>query len=276
MLRYVRDLARQLQVFKMMWRDPKMPAMGLDLVDIGASYFLHKPWIPLLTVPGVKLVAVDPNLENLAYLDTFKKLNVKKISKALSSEPGLRTLYVTNVDSGSSLFPPDPSAEDIIRNPGLRDYYFPLEKREIRVTTLDDLMQSSPNFIAAKIDTQGAELEILRGATKLFSERKILAVEVEVCLLNRPILAGSPNFLEVCGHLNNVGMELVWIRPTVPVRKSFRRQHRQHEADALFMLQKEEVVNLGPVAADAFEALLRAYGLTGEIQVLRKMVSDST
>jgi len=252
------------------------PVENLTLVDIGASYFLHKPWIPLILRGRAKLISVDPNSENLSYLDFFPGIDVQKVPAALSTESGTRTLYVTNVDSGSSLFPPDPSDEDLLRWPGLSDYLYPVKEVNLEVTTLDLLLSNKDQWLAIKIDTQGAELEIIRGASALLRQGRILSVEAEISLLSRPIMSGSPNFSDISSFLDQHQFELIWIRPTSPVKNSFRSQLRQSEADALFLRSKEQVIDSGSAAVSAYRAILAAYGLSQELEVLDAMVANRT
>lgn len=250
------------------------PPLNLTLIDVGASYFLHKPWIPLILAKRVRLIAVDPNAQNLSYLDSYPAIAVTKVSEALSSSPGKQTLYVTNVDSGSSLFPPKPSREDFLRSPQLRNYLFPVKEEKISVTTLDSLPIKSNDAVALKIDTQGAELEILKGGASLLKQRRIMSVEAEVSLLSRPIMAGSPNFPDIANFLEKFEMEMVWIRPTNRVKRSFKAQERQTEADVLFTLKKEVVIDMGPNYISAYRSILEAYGLEKEIELLETLAAD--
>ena len=260
------------------WQKLLSPSRGsqiesLTLVDIGASYFLHKPWIPLILGGRAKLISIDPNSENLNYLDHFPNIDVKKVPAALSSEEGLRALFVTNVDSGSSLFPPEPSEEDLIRSPGLYDYLFPLREVTLEVTTLDLLTNRNEDFLAVKIDTQGAELEILKGASTLLEQGRMLSVEAEVSLLSRPIMSGAPTYADISSFLEGYNFELIWIRPTTAVKRGFRNQPRQVEADALFLLRKETVIDSGSSCIEAYRAILQAYGLSQEIVVLEAILA---
>lgn len=271
-LRRLRRLAFSLQRLANLGKRPSVE--NLTLVDIGASYFLHKPWIPLILGGRAKLISVDPNAENLNYLDFFPGINAQKVPAALYSESGTRTLYVTNVDSGSSLFRPDPSDEDLLRSPGLHDYLFPFKEVTLEVTTLDLLPSDKDHWLALKIDTQGAELEVLRGASALMRQGRILSVEAEISLLSRPIMSGSPNFSDIYAFLDQYQFELIWIRPTTPIKTSFKAQLRQSEADALFLRRKEHVISSGSTAIGAYRAILEAYGLSQELEVLDAMVAN--
>ena len=271
-LRALRRLAFSLHRLANLGKRPLVK--NLTLVDIGASYFLHKPWIPLILKGQARLVSVDPNSENLNYLNFFPGIDVEKVPAALSSETGTRTLYVTNVDSGSSLLPPDPSDEDLLRSPHMHDYLFPVQEVTLEVTTLDLLPSIKDHWLAVKIDTQGAELEVLRGAASLLEQGRILSVEAEISLLSRPIWRGSPNFSDISAFLERYQFELIWIRPTRPVKKSFKSQIRQSEADALFVRRKEHVISSGLIAINAYRAILEAYGLSQELEVLDSMVAN--
>lgn len=246
---------------------------SLVCVDVGASYFLHKPWEKLLATGVAKLVAVDPNVSNLDYLDAHRTISFTKIGSALASTVGEKDFYVTNVDSGSSFYRPNPLREDLIRDASMQDYLFPVHHRKINVTTLDTVVVDNGDLVALKIDTQGAELEVLRGGSHLFQNRRVLSVELEISLLSRPVMEGSALLHDVVSFLSSVGFELMWIRPNVQVRRSFKNQSRQTECDALFVLRKEFALE-DPQKHKAYISILEAYGLNKEIEVFESLAEE--
>jgi hypothetical protein len=58
-----------------------------------------------------------------------------------------------------------------------------------------------------KSDTQGYDLEVLRGASRMLSEKRIALIYLEVTFSR--IYQGSPRFDEVYGFLADHGMALV-------------------------------------------------------------------
>ena len=87
-----------------------------------------------------------------------------------------------------------------------------MEKGEIESTNLDSLYKKNivENLDFIKIDTQGAELEILKGGLNLLNER-ILGIQVETEF--KPIYRSQPLFADVDSFIRNqLGLELVDIR----------------------------------------------------------------
>ena len=60
-----------------------------------------------------------------------------------------------------------------------------------------------------KLDTQGFEMEVLRGATTTLERVQILQLELSL----RPLYEGEPGFLEVSNWLAERGLELVGLEP---------------------------------------------------------------
>jgi len=124
---------------------------------------------------------------------------------ALSDRSGSATLYVTREPACSSLYPPDEHLID--RYPELADLR---PEREVSVNgvTLDAWIATRPETLDAiafmKLDVQGAELRILRGASNALG--KCAGVEVEVEF--NPMYRGQPLFGEVDALLRSAGFSL--------------------------------------------------------------------
>ncbi len=125
------------------------------------------------------------------------------IPLALAQTVGSRTLFITQEPACSSLLEP---------NPDLTEHYPALacarqvSTTEIETTTLD--LWAAKNKVAIvdyiKIDTQGSELEILKGAEDMLQKVRCLEVEVEF----NPIYLGQPIFSEVDIFLRSQGFVL--------------------------------------------------------------------
>lgn len=232
-------------------------------IDVGASYYPHTNWFFFLNAPKVNWFVVEPNAENLGYTKKWNwacKLEV--CTKGLSSEGGNQTLYVTNVDSGSSLLKPKIPALMEHRFIDI-DYYFPVREVNIETIKLEDVIsnyvEKCPIFI--KLDTQGTELSILRGADRLFSQNLILGIEMESTMLADPIMTGSEKFWEASQFLESKGFELLHIKPIyAPLAKNSPPKCRTYltECDAIFTLRWDVVCSL-PIE---FRVALMAFYLT--------------
>ena len=127
------------------------------------------------------------------------KENYKVITKGLWSENCKKKLYVLNKRSGSSsMYKPSKEGYDLY-NFKKKDFsLFDIsEEIEVECTTINEsLSQLNINHIDfLKIDTQGSELEILKG----LGEYRPLMMKVEAQVV--PMYAGVPNWSELVNYL---------------------------------------------------------------------------
>jgi len=218
-------------------------------IDIGASYFYNENWIIATQLPTSTMVQVDPNEKNLDYVDRQKiTATVIKAPYALSQFGGLQNLYVTNMDSGSTMFEPWISSDMRPRlSEDIYSYFYPIKTVKIQTKKLIDIIpaDSVNQPIVLKLDAQGSEHEIIRGAETLLKTQQIIAIEVEASLLRHPFAKGGTKFSELQPYLENFGYELVAMRlihthgPVKPYELS--KQGLLNECDALFVLNHREI-----------------------------------
>ena len=235
------------------WRVSKLLSPHLPLsicVDVGASHFPHGKWLAFLNAPNTQWLAVEPNEANLGYIKSWSwPCEVATCNTGLSRDGGAQTLYVTSVDTGSSLLPPEipPSMKHRVTN---LEYFFPVVERRIDTLTL---VQALAGFSAAapvfiKLDTQGTELSILKGAQSLFDAQRIVGIEMESTLLAQPVMKGSGKFWQACEYLEQQGFELLHIKPIAAVACSGRvlngRNTYLNECDAVFVLRPDVAAGL--------------------------------
>jgi FkbM family methyltransferase len=248
-------------------------------VDVGASYYPHAKWYLLLDSPATRWIAVEPNEQNLGYIAQWRwRSSVTACRTGLSRDGGEQTLYVTNVDSGSSLLEPriSPAMERRILQ---RDYFFPLQKRQIQTLRLQDVLESAPAQapVFVKLDTQGTELSILLGAAELLRAQRVVGIELEATLLAEPIMVGSGKFWQACEYLENLGFELLHVEPIYgPSRIGLRRPRGRtfiNECDAVFALRQDVAAKL----AVEYRAALFAFYVTNQFleEALLQLQADS-
>jgi FkbM family methyltransferase len=174
----------------------------LIVLDVGCRWGFADMWTRL--APHVFLYGFDPDEEECAELrGRYKGQPVELVPYALADRAGRRTLHVTKDPACSSLYKPDPVFTSTM--PAL-DCAAEARVIEIDVRTLDDwAAEAKPGPIDfLKLDTQGAELDILRGAEQSLRDVKALEVEVEF----NPIYVGQPLFGDVDRHLRERGFVL--------------------------------------------------------------------
>ena len=172
------------------------------VVDIGCRWGFAEKFIrssDLFIVYGF-----DPDQEECARLSAlYGNQSVHLVPFGLAGVPGKRTLWFTAEPACSSLLEPDPELTRCY--PALHCAQH-VRRFEVDTTTLDLWAKEAGVDVVdyIKVDTQGTELEILRGGTKVLSTVRCLEVEVEF----NPIYLGQPLFAEVDIFLRSQGFVL--------------------------------------------------------------------
>ena len=175
---------------------------NLVAVDVGCRWGFAEFWQQLS--PHIVLYGFDPDpVECERLRASYKDANVHLVPLALADEPGERTLYLTREMACSSLYRPDPSLTGSLPELACASE---VGASKIRVTTLDEW--SAANGVSGidfiKLDTQGAELDVLRGGERALDSVRALEVEVEF----NPIYMGQPLFGDVDKFLRDRGFVL--------------------------------------------------------------------
>jgi FkbM family methyltransferase len=215
-------------------------------VDVGASYFAHTKWRSFLESPRTRWLAVEPNTQNTGYIQRWEwAANPSLCATGLSEFGGTQTLHVTNVDSGSSLLPPIIPDGMGHRAPD-PSYFFPVTQRRIETLTLEAALAPFGETVpvVVKLDTQGTELSILRGAEASFERRRFVGIELESTLLAQPLMQGAGKFWEACAFLEHRGFELLELNPIhrPPTSGGAHRPGQKtslNECDAVFTLRRD-------------------------------------
>jgi FkbM family methyltransferase len=185
----------------------------LVVIDVGCRWGFADMWHPL--EPHVELVGFDPDATECRRLaeENATRTNFRFVPQALADHEGERTLYVTAQPACSSFYPPN--KEVVVARPALGEVFL-VEEVIVPVTTLDRWTEDAnlaPDFI--KLDVQGAELGVLKGAERCLTH--VRALEIEVCLnpmyQDQPLLGDIDCFLRErgfvlwrLGHLVHYGL----------------------------------------------------------------------
>jgi FkbM family methyltransferase len=123
---------------------------------------------------------------------------------ALSDAPGRGMLHAFPTTATNSLLPPVPNVGLLI-GPGHMDSF---EQVEVEVTTLDLFAQKQrlPQIDVLKLDVQGAEAHVLRGAEQLLRARRIKLVAAEALFVQ--VYRGQAYYHDVAALLEEVGYRL--------------------------------------------------------------------
>jgi FkbM family methyltransferase len=178
----------------------------LVLVDAGAAGGVARRWRPA----GGRLLVVgfEPDSRSHAALEPSD--GRIWLDTALWERPGPVELRLTRKSSNSSVLTPNRKFLD--RFPDVERFDV-VGTEEVQAGTLDDALAAIPipraDFL--KMDVQGGELAILRGARSTLSSG-VFGVEVEVAFA--PLYQGQPTFGAIDEFLRGEGFELIDLRRT--------------------------------------------------------------
>lgn len=170
------------------------------LADIGAAGGIHKRWKKFRRMhvlgfePDSRTYKQLPNNENYTWFNT-----------ALSNIKGSFPLYITSGSTNTSMLMPNYAL--INRLAFSNNDFSVVSTEEIECETLDNIcMENNFNPDVVKIDTQGTELNILKGSVNLL-KKSIFAVESEVEFL--PLYEDQPLFTQVHEFMSDNNFQLM-------------------------------------------------------------------
>jgi FkbM family methyltransferase len=166
------------------------------ILDIGAN---RGDWSRLAgtVFPDAKFLLVEPQQEMESALQEFcrthKQSSVVMAGAGASNGELVQTIWEDL--AGSSFLP---QADSGLIEKG--------EQRSVPVRTIDSILESHPQHRPdlVKIDVQGFELEVLKGAEKLFSLAELFVIEASLF----EFMSGQPLVSEIVGYMRDKGFEL--------------------------------------------------------------------
>lgn len=235
------------------------PDFTLTLVDVGSAGGLNKRWKPF--APVLSSVLFDPREAEPS--GSFGRGQTRVYPVALGERAGEAELHLTRMANMSSFLRPDP---DVFGRFGKkRDDASAVSSEIVPIETLDQLAARDgfrPNVL--KVDTQGSELMVLRGAEQ--SLGSVMLAEIEVSFFQR--YQDQPTIADVLAHMADRGFELIELRKLKRYRSANRlgirnagvpmgeRSGRIAYGDAIF-LRREDAI-LAASSADDGMSLLHA------------------
>ena len=175
--------------------------------------------------PGHEVCCIEPNARMLPYLKAVaaKHQSVTVKPLALGSASKEATLHVTANDLSSSLN--ELNLEEL-KQTGAE---FQAQLREeqqirVRVSTLDEEFKDCPGVLLIKLDTQGTEIEILRGGVETLKKTRFILTEMN----NHLLYKNTCQYYEVDEFLRSRSFKLADIVVT------YRGDEGVTEYDALY------------------------------------------
>jgi FkbM family methyltransferase len=208
------------------------PPKPLTVFDVGANIgqSVHKY---RAAMPAARIVSFEPLPQAYRQLRVVadRDGNVVANPFALHASDGRRE-FLSNrggANQTSSFLPP---ATDVDHS--YPRHAFELEKKlEVETKTLDSYCreQGVERIDVLKLDTQGTELDVLRGAEQMLKRGAISMAHVEIVFA--PIYADNPLYHDIAAFMESHGMDLFRI-----YYMNFGVAGRQIGGDALFVERK--------------------------------------
>ena len=148
------------------------------ILDVGANVGDYSRGI-LSIAPAARIYCFEPHPRNVSALKSALGTRVKVVPVALGSTSGMLELFDYDGGEGSSHASLHKGVFEGIHQQ-------PHESQFVTVTTIDDFVvqQRIDSISLLKIDVEGHELEVLRGATRVIRERKVDIVQFEFNEMN--------------------------------------------------------------------------------------------
>lgn len=164
------------------------------ILDIGANvgqFYLNCK----TNFPSSWIYSIEANKD---CIEQLSRVNPNSLFVALGNENKVKPFFKNKNDltsSGSSFYRE--------KTDWFNDINLLIE--ELEVVKLDDIFETDTNFDLIKIDTQGSEIDIMKGGTNVISNSKFVLLEVSEVEYN----IGSPLIEEVNTYMKEIGFEFV-------------------------------------------------------------------
>jgi FkbM family methyltransferase len=169
------------------WRPP----MGGWVIDVGANIGVYTVLCGSLVSPGGRVDAIEPNRGN--YSTLLRNIQINQLSEvarthALGAWSGSASGELSNPERGAATWSVDAAVEG-----------------PVTLTALDQIVRDCerPVVDILKIDTEGSEVEILRGATETLRRTRRVIIETHSDELAQ----------QVDSHLRSFGFERAHVKP---------------------------------------------------------------
>jgi FkbM family methyltransferase len=186
----------------------------LTVIDIGGAMGPDQRFSPLQP-DFVRFIMFDPDARSQGEMIEGSLGRDVVVPIGLADAAGRRMLHLSAGPFASSLYPPNLPLLDGF---AVAPWYQPVGEVEVDLDTLDAVLARNdgwrPDFI--KVDVEGADLDVLRGAPNALA--CAYGVQIEVSFAERNI--GSPFFSEADSMLRNAGFYLFDVNREHWVRKN--------------------------------------------------------
>ena len=224
----------------------------ISLLDVGAANGTYDRWSAFTKF--VDYFAVEPDARSSSTVlktEPSGGYNSQSlINKALWHTRGEVVLNLCRKPMASSVYEPNREFIDLFPEPERNEV---VERIKLSCDTVDNIAnETNSNFDVMKLDVQGAELDVLRGSTKVLANTLAIDIEVEFS----EIYKNQPLFDSIFGFLRSHEFEFIdftYVYRWSP--DSYNGIGQATFSDALFMRSPEKI------GASSDLTLLRKYAV---------------
>lgn len=181
------------------------PELQVTLYDIGAAGGIESTYKKLLKLNDFTAIGFEPDATEVERLK--QSSNLKLYPYAIAGNTEKKKFYITNFSHCSSLYPPNQKA---IAEFPVADFFKVIDTREIAATSLGEFIKENhvkkPDFL--KMDTQGAEYEILTGSPSIVENLTGISFETHL----RELYEGQGLFHSIHEMLSKLDFRLIHLR----------------------------------------------------------------
>ena len=211
----------------------------ITIVDGGASGGIMPLW--KLHRRHLFVIGFEPDARAFDALNRQQNRLVKYFNFGLHQQRNEIPFYLTRKQENSSCYRPNRELLDRFPKPNRFDV---IEETSLKCRSLDDFLHeenlSDVDFV--KLDTQGSELNILRGAATIL-EQSVFGLEIEVCFSE--LYQDAPLFSNIDLFVRQFGFDLIDLR-TVSWKRTVGANVGNSKgqlvfADALYFKQPQHI-----------------------------------
>ncbi|HYL36122.1 MAG TPA: FkbM family methyltransferase [Bryobacteraceae bacterium] len=176
----------------------------VKIVDVGALWLGEEPYDALVKAGLARVVGFEPVAAECEALNLRFRLHGLYLPYAIGDGTE-RRFHRCTYSMTSSLYEPDLEYMGLYHN--LPDFCEPQDVWNVQTVRLDDIREAD-HADYLKIDVQGAELDVLRGAENALQTVLVVHTEVEFV----PIYRGQPCSLKLTSFYARVGSRFTVLR----------------------------------------------------------------
>ena len=173
--------------------------MGINpnaILDIGAHTGQFHSWSKRVW-PDVGVFMIEANPLHESHLDKLAMMNGDNYLIAALGDEEREVTFYTRSDK------PHTEGNSYYKEANYWDIPQLVQESKTKLKKLDNMFEDDATFELIKIDTQGSELDILKGGEELV--KRALAVVLEVSLIEYN--EGAPSAEETINYMNKIGFE---------------------------------------------------------------------